>query len=427
MKSILTRFLSFELKHHPVTLFVTGLSILFFLISNFLNLEAFQDFRVLTWILFHPLFAIDDVSFFLLSIFVFWYISKNLESYLGSIALFNRILWLSFLTGFPYILAMDTTHNSGLFTLIYSFLTMTAVSHLLRRKTMPNAEVPFFYLVLLLMSTCLFFLPAFMVTMSLIAIANGFLFGFFLRPVQHNFHDAPVTKKIIRSISWISLAFLLLFTLNTNSRFDFLKKVDTNATASANNQYSPPEQTMEAKLIAKKKAQETKRIETKKKQIEEKRQKALRIAKQKAAASVKKKKQEQLKQAAILKKKQYLNQKIPINKNWYSSNAGKVFVKNATAKRNPKQKLMQLKVHLTLTARTKVPFEVSNAQYTVYYDELKTGLGSIKGNLSHVSKIKGRSSGSYTIVFYVPRDVKNVKLIFFNADYSRQTSIPVKF
>lgn len=427
MKNILKKHASFELKHHPVTLFVTFLSILFFLVNSFLKVEWFQNPNVITWILFNPLLSINDFSFFLLSLFIFWYISKNLESYLGSVALFNRIMWLSLSTGFIYILAMDTTHNNGLFTLIYSFLTMTLTSHLFQRKTMPNAEIMFFHLVIILMIVCLFFLPTFMLAISLIAILNGFLLGFFLKPAQHNFQYAPTGKIIIRSLGWTSLAFLLIFILDGNSSFGFSENTVTSKEAITKTQTNPPEQTMEAKLIAKKKAQESKRLAERKKQIEQKKQNALRIAKQKADALAKKKKQEQLKQATILKKKQYLNQKISINKNWYSSHTGKIFIKKVTAKRNLNQKLMRLNVELTLTARTKVPFEVADAQYTVYYDELKTGLGSIKGDVSHISKIKGGSSQPYNIVFYVPRDIQRVKLIFFNDSYTKQTSLSVKF
>ncbi|KQS37775.1 cell envelope integrity protein TolA [Exiguobacterium sp. Leaf196] len=432
MKQSIKHFFSFEWKHHPVTLSITASSLFFIVLSWVLDFLWSNDTYMLTWLFFHPFFPIESLSYQAVALIFFWYLSKNLESYLGSIALLNRLIWISLLSASCFALVRGTVYSNSLFTFDYAILSALICSRFARRKTMPNSEYPLFILVCILMGVCLIFLPQPSIVLNIFAIFIGGIFSFSFRPFKFKIGESSIHYKIRRRVGWLTVFFFALLFVNHNHSFSFLSLLQVENTTSLqveadSEEDSNQKKLSESELIKKKQREEQERIARHKKQLFEKKRQQEEKRKAKQIAEQRKKEQQRKKVEDAKKMKKYLNQNISLNRTWYDSKIGRIQIKNVYAKRNLKQKMMSLQVQLVLTAKTKTAFDISNAQYTIYYDQLETGLGSLKGDLTHVSSIKGKTTKTYDIRFEAPRDVKQVKLIFFNADYTKQTSIPVKF
>lgn len=435
MQQSIKHFFNFEWKHHPVTLLITCTSLIFVVLSWILNFPWSNDTYKLGWLFFHPFFSFESLPYQVVASVFFWYLSKSLESYLGSIVLLKRLILISILSAVCFALVRGTVYSNSLFTLDFAILSALIFSRLLKRKTMPNAEYPMFILVVVLMGACLFFLPQPSIVLNIIAFFIGGMLSFSLRPYQFKIGDASVYHKIRHYFGWVTLSFFILLFIHQNYHFSFLHTLrventsSLQVTAESKKKSNVPTQKKlsETELIKKKQRDEQERIARQKKQLLEKQRKADERRRALQLAEQRKKEQQKKKLEDAKKLKNYLNQKIVLNEIWYDSKIGHIQIKQVYAKRNLKQKMMSLQVKIVLSAKTKSSFNVSNAQYTVYYDQLKTGLGSIKGDLTHVSSIKGKSRKTYDIHFDVPRDQKQIKLIFFNADYTKQTSIPVEF
>lgn len=432
MNQSVKHFFDFEWKHHPVTLSITASSLFFILLSWISDFLWSNDTYMLTWLFFHPLFPFESLPYQAVALVFFWYLSKSLESYIGSIALLNRLIWILLLSAGCFALIRGTVYSNSLFTLDYAILSALIFSRLARRKTMPNSEYPLFILVCILMCVCLPFLPQPSIVLNIFAIFIGGIFSFSFRPFQFKIGGSSIHYKIRRRIGWLTVFFFALLFIHHNHPLTFLSLLQVESTTplqveAESEEDSDQKKLSESELIKKKQREEQERIALHKKQLLEKKRQQEEKRKAKQIAVQRKKEQQQKKIEDAKKMKKYLNQNIPLNRTWYDSKIGRIQIKNVYAKRNLKQKMMSLQVKLVLTAKTKTSFEISNAQYTLYYDQLKTGLGSVKGDLTHVSSIKGKTTKTYDIRFEAPRDLKQVKLIFFNADYTKQTSISVKF